>query len=50
MIKHERGWTPLHTAIESDSEVAVVQLLTARADVNAIQPDGRRPISVAVEG
>lgn len=49
MTRDERGRTPLHTAIESGSEVAVVQLVTAGANVNVIQPDGRTPISVAVE-
>jgi ankyrin repeat protein len=48
-ITDERGRTPLHTAIESDSERAVVNLVTAGANVNTIQSDGRTPISVAVE-
>jgi ankyrin repeat protein len=48
-ITDERGRTPLHTAIESGSERAVVNLVTAGANVNTIQSDGRTPISVAVE-
>jgi ankyrin repeat protein len=48
-IRDQIGRTPLHIAIESGSEVAVVKLVTAGADVNAIQPDGRTAISVAVE-
>jgi ankyrin repeat protein len=48
-ITDERGRTPLHTAIESGSEGAVITLVTAGANVNAIQSDGRTLISVAVE-
>lgn len=48
-IRDQIGRTPLHIAIESGSEIAVVKLVTAGADVNAIQPDGRTAISVAVE-
>lgn len=46
--KDGRGRTPLHTAIESGNENAVVRLVTAGADVNVVQ-SGRTPISVAVE-
>ncbi|KAF2749094.1 ankyrin [Sporormia fimetaria CBS 119925] len=48
-LKDERGRTALHTAIETGNEAVVVQLVTAGADVNATQDDGRTPIFVAVE-
>ncbi|KAH7148231.1 ankyrin repeat-containing domain protein [Dactylonectria macrodidyma] len=45
----EIGRTPLHVALESGNELAVTQLVSAGANVNLPEQDGRTPIFIAIE-
>ncbi|KAK7431918.1 hypothetical protein QQZ08_001537 [Neonectria magnoliae] len=55
MISHysqstdKQGRTPLHVALESANELAVTQLISAGANVNLREKDGRKPIFIAIE-
>ncbi|KAF5703419.1 ankyrin protein [Fusarium mundagurra] len=45
----ERGRTPLHLAIECANEEAVTKLISAGANVNHCEADGRTPLFIAIE-
>ncbi|KAF4483549.1 hypothetical protein FAGAP_11692 [Fusarium agapanthi] len=45
----ERGRTPLHLAIECANEQAVTKLISAGANVNHCEADGRTPFFIAIE-
>ncbi|KAI7759893.1 hypothetical protein LZL87_010315 [Fusarium oxysporum] len=45
----ERGRTPLHLAIECANEEAVTKLISAGANVNYCEADGRTPLFIAIE-
>ncbi|KAF5670930.1 ankyrin protein [Fusarium denticulatum] len=45
----ERGRTPLHLAIECANEEAVAKLISAGANVNHCETDGRTPLFIAIE-
>ena len=45
--RNEHGWTPLHHAADTDSEVIATTLLDAGADVNARDSSGNAPLHTA---
>ncbi|CVL08022.1 related to ankyrin [Fusarium mangiferae] len=45
----ERDRTPLHLAIECANEEAVTRLISAGANVNRCEADGRTPLFIAIE-
>jgi ankyrin repeat protein len=45
----ERGRSPLHLAIECANEQAVTKLISAGANVNHCEKDGRTPLFIAIE-